>query len=181
MSLKDDAVAALVTGGFLDADLAALLATLVQRGVPLVVAGRDVADDDRVSAAFGGTRGGVLVADSLEEVVRLAGGRGAGEVPDELRDVGLVVIVRRLAQRARVVAAHYVRPLERDAGGHVQRRGPAVLATFDEATGEWSHFAWAVTGELAERAGTDRAALEDEVDRLRLALEAPPTDPADPR
>jgi hypothetical protein len=178
--VTNDAVAALVARNTLDADLAALLETLVDHGVPLVVAGRDAAEAERVSIAFGGTRGGVLVADSLAEVVRLAGGRGSGELPDELRDIGLVVIVRKLAQGDRVVAAHYVRPLERDAGGHVQRRGPAVLATFDEASG-WSHFWWALTGELAERAAMERHALEDAVERRRRELEAFPAGHGQPR
>lgn len=177
------AVARLVGEGVLDAELAALLAVLAGRGVPLVVAGRAAAEAEHVRQALSGPgKGGVLLADSLEEVVRLAGGRGGGELPDELRDIGLVVVVRRIDGQPRVVAAHYVRPLERDAGGHVQRRGPAVLATYDEAAGEWSHFHWAVTAELAERAGLDRHALEDELDRRRAELtESAAADPGEPR
>lgn len=180
--MAEGAVAALVAHAALDADLAAVLATLVSHGVPLVVAGRDRDAAELVGRALGGSgSGGVLLADSLDEVVRLAGGRGRGELPDELRDIGLVVIVRRVDEQARVVAAHYVRPLERDAGGHVQRRGPAVLATYDAGLGGWSHFSWAVTSELADRAGLERHAFEAEVERRRVELEAPPADPAKPR
>ena len=43
-------------------------------------------------------------------------------------------LVLDVAARARVVAAHYVRPVARDPHGHVQRLPPAVLATWNPAT-----------------------------------------------
>ncbi|MDQ3938305.1 MAG: hypothetical protein M3253_06445, partial [Chloroflexota bacterium] len=42
-------------------------------------------------------------------------------------------------------------PVERDAAGHLQRRPPAVLAAWDERHDRLDHYAWGVTGELAER------------------------------
>ena len=164
---------ALLAEGVLDAELAALLTVLAEHGVPLVVAGRSAPAAEAVHGVLAAGRGGgVLLADSLDEVVRLAGARAAGELPDELRELGVLVVVRIVEGRPRIVAAHYVRPLERDAGGHVQRRGPAVLATFDERSGGWEHFAWAVTAELAERAGLERHAFEDEVEGRRAELAA---------
>ena len=69
---------------------------------------------------------------------------------DELSHLGVVLILRRLDDgRRRVVAAHYVRPVARDAHGHLQRLGPAVLATWDPTTDAFEHFGWGVTPELA--------------------------------
>ncbi len=99
--------------------------------------------------------GGVVVAAALESVLSRLG--ASGELPDEARDLGLVLIVRD----ARVAIAHYVRPVERDAAGHLQRRPPVVLSARDER-GELDHFFWAVTDELATRAGMTREDLEDE-------------------
>ena len=53
---------------------------------------------------------------------------------DELSRLGLVVIVAQpdvLDLLPRIVAAHYLRPVARDMHGHVQKLGPAVLATWD--------------------------------------------------
>lgn len=134
---------------------------LGERGVPLVVASREAGAAEAVGAALEGVNG-TLFADSLEEVARLGGGSATAGLPDELRDLGVVVVVRPIGDGLRIVAAHYVRPLERDAGGHVQRRGPAVLATWDPESGEWAHFAWGVATELAERAGMALADFESE-------------------
>ena len=49
----------------------------------------------------------------------------------------------------RVTAAHLLRPPLRDGHGHLQRQGPAVLATWDPALRRFEHFAWAVLPELA--------------------------------
>ncbi len=86
---------------------------------------------------------------------------------DELTFIGLVLVVRRVAVAGmpvtRVAAAHYVRPLARDPGGHVQRLGPAVLATWDEATDAFEDFSWGIAGELAGRAGIRPGDLDHEV------------------
>ncbi|MEX1173941.1 MAG: hypothetical protein WEG56_15205, partial [Chloroflexota bacterium] len=70
----------------------------------------------------------------------------------------------------RVLAAHYVRPTARDEHGHVQRLGPAVLATWDPGTDRFEHFAWGVTPELAVRVGKRAGDFEVEVERRREYL-----------
>jgi hypothetical protein len=62
----------------------------------------------------------------------------------------------------RVVAAHYLRPVARDAGGHLQRLGPAVLATLDPERSRYDHFAWGIYPELAARTGRRAGDLEHE-------------------
>jgi hypothetical protein len=69
-----------------------------------------------------------------------------------------------------VAAAHYVRPVARDEHGHVQRLGPAVLATWDPGTDRFEHFAWGVVPELAIRIGRKPGDFELEVDRRREYL-----------
>jgi hypothetical protein len=70
----------------------------------------------------------------------------------------------------RVVAVHYVRPVARDQHGHIQRLGPAVLATWDEDADEFEHFAWGVIPELAERTGRRAGDFEIEQERRREYL-----------
>jgi len=165
MAEGEPALAALsdqVATGVLDAELAALLSVLVERGVPLVVASRAPEAASALRAALTGAAGGVLLADSLEEVLRLSGA-APGAVPDELREMGLVLVVRAVEGGApRLVAGHYIRRLERDAGGHVQRRPPAVLAAWSEREGRLEHFYWGITAELADHAGLGLADLERE-------------------
>ena len=71
----------------------------------------------------------------------------------------------------RVVAAHYLRPVARDMHGHVQKLGPAVLATWDGRAGRFEHFGWGVTPELAMRTGRHAGDFEIELERRREALE----------
>lgn len=161
--------------GELDAGLAALLWLLAEHGLPLTVASPDRGAAERtrgaIVAAAGTGRaarlapaGGVVLADSLEGVLRLLGGDSA--LNDATRDLGLVVI----HGGHRVRSAHYVRPVERDGAGHLQRRPPAVLGDWNESAGRYDDFSWAVTDELATRTGMSRADLEDELDRRRLQL-----------
>ena len=49
--------------------------------------------------------------------------------------------------------------------GHVQRLGPAVLATWDPNLDRFEHFGWGVTPELAMRVGHKPGDFELEVDR----------------
>jgi len=63
----------------------------------------------------------------------------------------------------RVLVAHWMRPVARDAHGHVQRLGPAVLAAWDEREGRWEHFAWGVMPELAMRIGQRPGDLDRDV------------------
>lgn len=155
--------------GELDPGLAALLWVLAEHGLPLSVASPDRAAAQRVRGAIVAAAGagpaparlapagGVVLADSLEGVLRLFGGDTA--LNDATRDLGLVVIHDGL----RVRSAHYVRPVERDGAGHLQRRPPAVLADWNERAARFDDFSWAVTDELAERAGLTR----DELERLQ--------------
>jgi hypothetical protein len=178
----------LVREGALDSELAALLWLLVGDGVPLIVAGdadldtrcatasalldvppespwvlldadRDPPDPDALGARLrGGVRTGLtLRAASLPDAVGLLVGSGAGLSEDAVKRLGLVVVI---GPDRRVGAAHYLRPVERDAQGHIQRRPPAVLSARNERTGELEHFAWAVTPELADRVDRSQADLE---------------------
>ncbi len=112
--------------------------------------------------------GGTIHADSLEDVFATLGGPGVGLTDDELSRLGVVVILRIVrhptseAWVRRVVAAHYVRPVSRDAGGHVQRLGPAVLATWDPLADRFEDFSWGVAAELAERVGMKTGDFEAE-------------------
>jgi hypothetical protein len=107
--------------------------------------------------------GATIHADSLAEVFGLLGGPGVGLTMDELSRLGVVVVLRIVpGGERRVTAAHYVRPVVRDAGGHVQRLGPAVLATRDPATDSLDHFWWGILPELAERSGRRAGDFEAE-------------------
>lgn len=116
-------------------------------------------------------------AESLEEVFEALGAPPVAATSDELSHLGVVLILRAVEPaeadghdsppRRRVIAAHYVRPLSRDAHGHVQRLGPAVLATWDEQVDTFEHFAWGVVPELALRAR--RRAGDFEAEQRRRA------------
>lgn len=162
----------------LDAELAALAWLLAERGVPIVIAARERAGALELRAALsslvlsgrGEARdalaGGVVIGGSLEDVLRHLGADG---LSDETRDIGLVLVLAD----GRVAAAHYVRPVERDAAGHLQRRPPAVLSAWNAAADRLDHFWWAVTDELATRADMTRHVLEDEHERRVAALAGP--------
>ena len=147
---------------------------LAEHGVPLVVASREREPAEALRGAFAqqvrarpardAIAGGVVVGDSLEDVLRVLG--GGGEITDDTRDLGVVMIVRD----GRVEIAHYVRPVERDAAGHLQRRPPAVLSARNATTGAMDHFYWGFTEELATRAGISPRDLEDERDARALRL-----------
>jgi hypothetical protein len=99
-----------------------------------------------------------ITADSLEEVHERLGAPPLGLDDDVIRQLGVVVILG--GDPLRVRAAHYLRPVERDGHGHLQRRPPAVLATWDPALGHFEHFAWGITSELAIRTGVTQAGFE---------------------
>ena len=144
----------LVANGVVDAELAALLWLLVEGGVPLVVGGEDAASRAEVGAAVLGvdpSRPWVVLdveahppaLDDLAGLLRAGDGVGlsvAGpdlaaiigrlerppaSLPDDaVRRLGTVLVVSRTDVGPRVAAAHYLRPTERDGGGHLQRRSP---------------------------------------------------------
>jgi len=93
-----------------------------------------------------------------------------GLTDDEISFLGAVLVLGQGGEPgdasggspARVVAAHYLRPVARDVGGHVQRLGPAILATWDPGRTEYDHFAWGIYPELAARTGHRAGDLERE-------------------
>lgn len=113
-------------------------------------------------------------ADTLEDVFERLGRPPVRADDDELSRLGVVLVLRRVVDppgARRVVAAHYVRPTARDEHGHVQRLGPAVLATWDANLDRFEHFGWGVTPELALRVGRKAGDFEVEVDRRREFLD----------
>lgn len=121
-----------------------------------------------------GTRaGGILAATSLEEVFATLGGGPLPLAPEELTFLGCVLVLGSSTAggtskgRLRVMAAHYVRPLARDAHGHSQRLDPAVLATWDSNLGRYEHFAWGVMPEIASRLGQRAGDLERDLHHRR--------------
>jgi hypothetical protein len=170
----------LIADGAIDAQLCALLWMLVERGVPFVAAARDVAAAEKLRSALGvlaveaaatddgAIPGGTVLGDSLEDVLRLSGSASYGqEIGDEARDLGVVCILkqRTVGPGFLVTSAHYVRPIERDAAGHLQRRPPALLTAWDAGVQRFDHFFWAITDELATRVDLD--AYEFEVSHRR--------------
>ena len=124
------------------------------------------------AASIGYGLAATIHADSLDAVFEELRRRPVGLTDDELSHLGVVLVLRRLDQvRRRIVAAHYVRPVSRDAHGHVQRLGPAVLATWDPGTDRHEHFGWGVIPELALRTGRHAGDFELEADARRAMLD----------
>ncbi|HET7181438.1 MAG TPA: hypothetical protein VFI15_04315 [Candidatus Limnocylindrales bacterium] len=118
--------------------------------------------------------GGVLEARSLSEVRQRLGGGPLPLSEDQLTFLGTVLVVGEEGEsaggrrgRLRVTAAHYVRPLARDAHGHPQRLDPAVLATWDDRLGRYEHFAWGVIPEIAARLKRRTGDLEADLHHRR--------------
>ena len=111
--------------------------------------------------------------DSLETVLATLRGTPFRLTEDELSRLGVVLVLARPNHEPlRVAAAHYLRPVARDMHGHVQKLGPAVLATWDAAAARFEHFGWGVTPELALRTGRRAGDFEIEMDRRRAAYAA---------
>jgi hypothetical protein len=115
--------------------------------------------------------GGVVEAGSLAEVRERLGSGPLPLTPDQLTFLGCVLVLGESPGarrgRRRVTAAHYVRPLARDAHGHPQRLDPAVLAAWDERLGKYEHFAWGVLPEIAARLGRRAGDLEADLHHRR--------------
>ncbi len=125
------------------------------------------------AASIGYGLAATIHGDSLDDVFEALRKPPVRLADDELSHLGVVLVLRRLdGGQRRVVAAHYVRPVARDTHGHVQRLGPAVLATWDPTTDSFEHFAWGVTPELAMRVGRRAGDFEIEVDRRRDFLDS---------
>ena len=124
------------------------------------------------AASIGYGLAATIHADSLDDVFDALRRSPVRLADDELSHLGVVLVLRRLDDgRRRVVAAHYVRPVARDVHGHLQRLGPAVLATWDPESDAFEHFGWGVTPELARRVGRHAGDFEIEVDRRRELLD----------
>ena len=155
-------LAGVLTSVHPDEKVDALTAPLTAAGASSLVRGRRA--------------GGVLEAISLAEIrARLLG----GPLPlteDQLTFLGCVLVLEEGGAgssaggrrgRLRATAAHYVRPLARDAHGHSQRLDPAVLATWDDRLGKYEHFAWGVLPEIAARLGRRAGDLEADLHHRR--------------
>jgi hypothetical protein len=124
------------------------------------------------AASIGYGLAATMRAERLEAVFEALRRPPVSLVDDELSRLGLVLLLRRVeGGKRRVVAAHYVRPLARDEHGHVQRLGPAVLATWDPERDALEHFGWGVIPELAVRVGRRAGDFEVEVGRRRALLD----------
>jgi hypothetical protein len=154
---------------------------VVRVGVPLSVA----TPPGPLRAALAATTGRSGIVTSCE-AADLAGViavlHGQGLTDDEISFLGMVLILGPVGARGpangalvgRVMAAHYLRPVARDGGGHVQRLGPAVLATWDSKRGRYDHFEWGIYPELAARTGRRGGDLErvlkERAERFRPAV-----------
>jgi len=121
--------------------------------------------------------GATIHAESLQDVFDTLRAPDVRLTDDELSNLGVVLVLRAFrGDRGdivrRVAAAHYVRAVSRDAGGHVQRLPPAVLATWDQQGDTFEHFAWGVTAELSDRIGRRPGDFETEHARRRDVLAA---------
>lgn len=120
------------------------------------------------AASIGYGLAATIHANDLEQVFDALKQPPIGADDDELSRLGIMLILRRIGDGLRrVVAAHYIRPTARDEHGHVQRLGPAVLATWDPNLDRFEHFGWGVTPELALRVERRAGDFELEVDRRR--------------
>ena len=124
-------------------------------------------------------------ASRLEDLLELLRRRPVGLTDDELSNLGIVLVLadrevdgsadpagRRDPGLRRVGAAHYLRPLARDAHGHPQRLPPAVLATWDDRIARFEHFSWGIAAELAGRVGRRTGDFERERERRSATLVA---------
>jgi hypothetical protein len=183
--LVDDGVPLIVTGEADAATRAAVAAAIldIAPNRPWVVldADRDHPDAESLGATLrGGVTPAVLVAaPSLKAAMERLSAPPGGLPDDAVRRLGAALVVEGGGGHGvRITAAHYLRPIERDAQGHVQRRPPAVLATWDPAADTFEHFAWGITPELADRVDRSQADLEDRqaaraASLARLAAAAP--------
>ena len=122
-------------------------------GIVLVLARTDRgANVESTAHRHGAPGAGTSNSLAAPKRVQVPPGSTAGSTPGPVQPAG----------EWRAGACHYVRPLELDAAGHLQRRPPAVLATWDPHHDLLEHFEWGVTAELAMRVGLARDEFEKE-------------------
>ena len=102
----------------------------------------------------------VLAARDLQETFDRLRAAPLSLPDDAVRRLGTVLVVDETTLGVRIAAAHYLRPTERDGQGHLQRRPPAVLATWDRESDAFEHFAWGITPELSDRVDRSQADFE---------------------
>jgi hypothetical protein len=191
----------LLRDGVLDAELAALIWLMGERDVPLTVIGdaplearselagallslpparawvlidadAEAPTPERLTALL---RGGVGLGLTMSLPGLAPMLEGAGPLhalpEDGIRRLGVVLVVDGVEAGLRCRSAHYLRPSERDAQGHVQRRPPAVLATWDKGADRFEHYAWGITPELADRVDRAQADFEERQRQRATALE----------
>ena len=119
----------------------------------------------------GDRRGAVVDAGSLGDLRNRLAAPPFRLSRQELTFLGCVLVLAppedRPTGRLRVVAAHYVRPLARDAHGHAQELPPAVLSTWDARLDRYEHFAWGVVPEIAARLGRRSGDVEADLHHRR--------------
>ena len=206
--LLEDGVPVLVAGpggrgaGFLMEALVAALPAERHANVPAATAGPRLV---RVAGSLGaatppgplraalsrtsGRSGLVAALDARDLPDVLLVLRAQGLSDDEISFLGVVLVLADRVEavvsptgaelHGRGVAAHYLRPVARDTGGHVQRLGPAVLAAWDDRRSAYDHFAWGIYPELAARTGRRAGDLEREhQDRAARLQQGQPWGPA---
>jgi hypothetical protein len=127
-------------------------------------------------AALGATTGrsglvAVIDAPEIASVLDVLARQGLSD--DEISFLGAVLVVDRPAEAGgapRVTSAHYLRPVVRDAGGHLRRERPAVLAAWRPDGDRWEDFAWGIGPDLAQRCRMRAGDFEAERGRLAAAL-----------
>lgn len=128
------------------------------------------------AASVGVGLASTMHGDRLEDVFDQLSGAPVSLGYDELSHLGIVLVLGVVRDttgwRRRLRAAHYVRPVALDAGGHVQRRPPAVLAVWDPADDTFSHFEWGIAEELAARVGLRSGDFEAERARRAAYIRA---------
>lgn len=123
------------------------------------------------AATIGYGLAATIHGDSLDQVFAALRAIPVRLDDDELSGLGVVLVLRQTGGGRRVVAAHYVRPIARDANGHLQRLGPAVLVTWNAETDTFEHFGWGITPELAMRVGRRAGDFELEAAARRVFLD----------
>jgi hypothetical protein len=177
------AITGWIRGGTLDAPLAGLVSIMVEHGLPLVAAARNDAraagwTGSEVRDALGRTLLGSALppatrirtsapvtvdAGSLEAVLARMPLLSLESADDAGARVAIVLVLGTDEGTWRVSAAHLLRPPLRDGHGHLQRQGPAVLATWDPGPRRFEHFSWAVMPELAVLVDRKAGDLESDV------------------
>lgn len=124
------------------------------------------------ASAIGYGLAATIHGDALDDVFAALRASPVRLNDDELSRLGVVLVLRKDGRGfRRVVAAHYIRPVVRDAHGHVQRLGPAVLATWDPTLARFEHFGWGVIPELALSVGRRAGDFELEAEARRAFLD----------